>query len=183
MRGRSLRWGAAAAAGVACVAGLAVGGTVAQAQVRYPSCRTSQLTVWRGEPGNGAAGSVYYELEFSNVSRTTCSLYGFPGVSALNSRGVQLGSAAVQVHDFPPPRVTLRPGATAHAVLRITNVANFPKATCGPTTATSLRVFPPNTVTASTQPFRFQACSKKGPVYLSVRTVRPGVGIPGYSVS
>jgi hypothetical protein len=29
--------------------------------------------------------------------------------------------------------------------------------------------------------FGFQACSKPGPVFLSVRAVKPGIGIPGFS--
>ncbi len=31
-------------------------------------------------PGSAAAGSVAYLLEFSNVSRRACHLFGYPGV-------------------------------------------------------------------------------------------------------
>jgi hypothetical protein len=41
-----------------------------------------------------AAGSIYYHLEFTNLSGRACTLVGYPGVSAINLSGHQLGSAA-----------------------------------------------------------------------------------------
>jgi len=43
---------------------------------RVPDCATSQLTVWLGVPGDAAAGTFYYELEFSNTGHTACRLFG-----------------------------------------------------------------------------------------------------------
>lgn len=182
MRGLTIRRAAALAVGVASITGVAVTGTtIATAQSSYPACRTSQLTIWRGEPGDGAAGSFYYELQFSNTSKTTCSLYGFPGVAAVNSHGAQLGSPARRDHRFAPTKVMLAPGVTTHAVLRIADVSNYPPTTCQPTTAAALRIIPPNRSAASILSFRFRVCAKTGTVYLYVRTIRPRAGIPGYS--
>ena len=61
--------------------------------------------------GSGFAGGYGMPLEFSNVGRQSCTLYGYPGVSAV--RGArQLGPAATRI---PEARslVTLAPGATA----------------------------------------------------------------------
>ena len=170
-------------AGVTALGVTALSGatTPAAGAVTHPACRTSQLVVWQGLPGSGTAGSIYYELQFSNVSSTACAMVGFPGVSAVSSTGTQLGSAAARDHSFAPRTVVLAPGATAHAVLRIVDAGAFPAASCRPVTATGLKVYPPNTTTAEVMPFRFAACSRKGPVFLYVRTVRPGAGIPGYS--
>ncbi len=51
-----------------------------------PRCGTGALTAWLGIPGDGFAGGVNYQLELSNTSGRTCTLYGFPGVSALGPR-------------------------------------------------------------------------------------------------
>src|SRR5713226_6886180 len=58
-----------------------------------PTCGAADLTAWLGIPGDGAAGSIYYELELSNTSSHACTLFGFPGVSAIDAHGHQLGSA------------------------------------------------------------------------------------------
>jgi hypothetical protein len=51
-------------------------------------CTTSDLGVWLAlDQGNGAAGTTYYPLEFTNLSHPTCYLFGYPGVSALNRDG------------------------------------------------------------------------------------------------
>jgi hypothetical protein len=117
-------------------------------------------------------------LEFTNVSGHTCHLYGFPGVSA-EVAGNQVGSAAGRDHSVPARTVTLRNRATAHSFLQITDVSAFPPASCKPVTAGGLTVYPPGAFTAAHVPFRFRACSAKGPVFLSVKTVQPRVGIPG----
>jgi Protein of unknown function (DUF4232) len=146
-----------------------------------PRCGTAALTAWLGIPGDGYAGGVVYQLELSNTSNHTCSLYGFPGVSALAPGGHQLGKAANRGHAEPNRLVTLGRGATAHAVLQITDVTVFPPSSCGKTTAVALRVYPPGATRSLEIPFTFQACGKSGPVYLHVGTTEGGTGIPGFS--
>jgi Protein of unknown function (DUF4232) len=146
-----------------------------------PRCGTAALTAWLGIPGDGYAGGVVYQLELSNTSNHTCSLYGFPGVSALAPGGHQLGKAANRGHAEPNRLVTLGRGATAHAVLQITDVTVFPPSSCGKTTAVALRVYPPGATRSLEIPLTFQACGKSGPVYLHVGTTEGGTGIPGFS--
>ena len=151
------------------------------ASAAAPQCPTSSLEVWLGlGAGGAAAGSTSYPLEFSNVSSATCTLYGYPGVSAIGGGGSQLGSPAGWDSSVPPSTVTLAPGASAHTVLRITDVGNFPPSTCDPATAFFLRVYPPNQTASTEVPYSFQACSSAGPVYLHVEAIQPGVGIPGH---
>jgi Domain of unknown function (DUF4232) len=177
---------ARALAVLAAVVAVALGTTAAVAASAgsasaAPSCSASQLRVWIGLPGDGAAGSVAYELQISNVSKARCSLFGFPGVSAVSNRGKQLGSAAARDHSFAAKTVTVLPGRTAHFLLKITNVLALQQSTCKPANAAGLRVFPPNTTKSSFVPLAFKACSKKGPRYLSTRVVRSQAGIPGFS--
>jgi Domain of unknown function (DUF4232) len=96
-------------------------------------------------------------------------------------QGHQAGSPAWWVRSpFAGRTVTLGPGATAHTVLQIVNVANFPPARCRPVTATDLKVYPPGRFVATDIPFSFRACSVKGTVFMSVQHLQPGVGIPGH---
>jgi hypothetical protein len=144
-------------------------------------CARSQLTSWIGEPGSGTAGSTYYELEISNVSRHTCTLYGYPGVSALGSGGKQVGRAARREGGHAEDVVTLGPSQTAHVILQVINVAVFLPSDCHPATADSLRVYAPGDYGSMVFPFAVRACAKHGPVFLNVTTVLAGTGIPGYS--
>jgi Domain of unknown function (DUF4232) len=146
-------------------------------------CTEGHLTDWIGVPGNATAGSVYYELEISDTSNATCTLYGYPGVSALGAGGVQLGSAAARNSGYATEKtITLHKGETAHVVLQITDVSNFPPSQCGAKTADALEVYAPGAYQPKNVAFSFRACSKKGPVYLHVSTSISGTGIPGYSI-
>jgi hypothetical protein len=174
---------AAAIAGAAVLlptVALAASGSPAASQAPAASnCTSTQLTDWIGIPGNGAAGSIYYELEISNISKRTCTLYGYPGVSALLTN--ELGSAAGRNPSHRKTLVTLKPGVTAHVILQVTDVLNFPASSCKPKYATRLRVYAPGATKANLIPFVVDACSRSGPVYLHVTTVVAGTGIPGYS--
>jgi hypothetical protein len=174
-----------AAAILVPTAALATSGrSAAPASTAAPKCATAALTAWMpAGPGNGYAGGAVYELEISNTSARACTLYGFPGVSALGSNGHQLGSPASWDHAHPSQLLTLSPGATAHAVLRIVDVSVLgnPKQPCNPAKAAALRIIPPNDRTSIEIPFSFNACATPGPIYLSVRTTQSGAGIPNFS--
>lgn len=174
---------AAAAFGGGVAAGAAAVPAAQHAASSVAACTTAQLRVWYGEPAGAAAGSTYYPLEFSNVSGTSCALDGFPGVSGVTVAGAQLGSPARWNHVIAPSNVVLAPGATSHVILQVVDVANYPAATCGPTEAYGLRVYPPNQKASVVVPFAFEACGKSGPNYLSVDPVNAGVGIPLYTDS
>lgn len=107
-------------------------------------CATSDLNVTLG-PSNGAAGSVYQTIVFTNTSGATCTLYGYPGVSLVSAPPYrQIGLAAQRSSTTPVTTITLASGATASAVLRVVNALNFGAATCSPTKGAFLRIYPPN---------------------------------------
>jgi hypothetical protein len=167
--GRHLIW-TIAAASAATLALAASTASAAPASTRR--CDTLTLVVWLDTQGNGAAGSIFYDLMLTNLSGRTCTLAGYPGVSAVNLTGRQFGKAARRNPQHTPRTITLADGASAKAVLQITDVANFPAATCRPVNAAGLRVYPPNQTTSKIVPFPFRACSRNGPVYLSVEAVQ-----------
>jgi hypothetical protein len=180
LRRSALALGLAGAATIGATAASQAASGSPAASARVPACATSQLTVWWGEPGDAAAGSSYVPLEFSNTGTTTCNLYGYPGVSTFDTNGHQLGSAASWDHSVTPTTVVLTPGSTAHAWLRITDVYNYPPSVCGPVASSGLRIYPPNQKAALELPLAPEACSKAGPIYLQVRPVMAGAGIPGH---
>jgi hypothetical protein len=149
------------------------------ARASVPTCTAFGLGVWVAvEQGNGAAGTIYYPLEFTNLSGHTCSLFGYPGVSAVGTHGNQLGSPA----DWEGPRSThtviLAAGATAHTMLAYHDAAVTTEPGCDPVnSAVLLKVYPPGRHSATYAAYDFQSCSRKGVRYLSiVGPVIPGVG-------
>lgn len=184
---RSARWARGAFAGVTAIVALLAltatawaatsagkGHAAAAASTTLPNCAASELGVWvAADYGQGAAGSTFIPLEFTNVGNRTCTLQGYPGVAALDRNLNQLGPAAIRNHLFTPPTVTLAPGQTAHAVLQyIQAVAtNCPVAQQVP--AYELQVIPPNRTNKDHALFDFETCPGNT-VYLTVTAIRAG---------
>jgi Protein of unknown function (DUF4232) len=151
-------------------------------------CAASGLRAWLGLGGGRVGTGTIYTLEFTNVSGRTCSLYGYPQVSAYAgtpAAGSQIGSAAVRDPSVRPRPVTLTPGATAHSVLRLHGTGSFRPTVCGQVTAPELRVILPEVGQGTRTvfvPISFAACSKKGPAFLSVQAIQPRPGIPGFTM-
>lgn len=159
------------------LAGAAVSASARSGTAANPlNCSSAQTDVWLGLGlGGGTAGTTYYPLEFSNVSHRTCTFFGYPGVSAYRGALRQVGPAAAR-NRHAHGLVILRPGATAHALLGVTDWG----AVCSrPVTADGLKVYPPGQRMAHEVPFSFKACAHRG--VLTVGPLRSGVGIPGHT--
>lgn len=139
------------------------------------ACATSNLRVTVGGR-QGTAGSVYTTIDFTNAGSGTCTLYGYPGVSLVNSSGRQVGAAATRNHMRAPKLVRISPGGKANAVVQITDAGNYPGSTCGQAPASSLRVYPPGETHSVTVPYQTTGCSKGTVKLLSVTTVSSGTG-------
>jgi hypothetical protein len=146
--------------------------TVAGAAV---ACPTRSLGLKLGS-GEGAAGSTFQVIDFTNISNATCTLYGYPGVSLAGGKPVtQIGLAAAESHATARKLVTLSPGAVANAVLQIAHAVNFPPAKCGLVTANFLQIYPPNQTTPVDLHYRSQTCAKKVQI-LAISVIQPGSG-------
>jgi hypothetical protein len=86
--------------------------------------------------------------------------------------GRRLGSPAGSNPAHPVRAITLASGASAIAVLQITDAHNFRPASCRLTTAAGLRVYAPGTTLGKTVPFPFLACSTAGPITLHAESVQ-----------
>lgn len=154
-------------------------GAATTAAVSIPRCTAGDLGVWLAvDQGNGAAGTTYYPLEFTNLSHHTCYLFGYPGVSAVDHNGHQLGSPASWGSRAGARIVNLAPGATAHTILAYHDVAVSTEPGCDPVnTAAFLRVYPPGQRSATRAAVSFEACSHAGPIWMSItEPIIPGVG-------
>jgi hypothetical protein len=166
----------AGAAAAACAAALIPAASLAAtaspaapaAAASVLACPTGGLVVWMNNE-QGAAGTFYADLNFTNLSGHACTLRGHPGVSAVSLRGGQLGRSAA----WPSAAlhtVTLANGATATAVLAITDVGVFSAGACHQATAAGLRVYPPNQYTSKLVPYPFRACTT-GQVFMRAGAV------------
>ncbi len=124
-------------------------------------CGSAGLHVKVGS-SNGAAGTIYYNIDLTNVSGSTCFLQGYPGVSLVSegsSAGSQIGADAKRDPVTPSRQIVLAAGQTAHAVLAVAQAGNFPASKCNPATAHWLKVFPPNQTVAVYARFTIQTCA------------------------
>lgn len=139
-------------------------------------CATGDLKVTTGNP-EGAAGSTYLSIRFTNTSSASCTLYGYPGVSlAVGLPTAQVGAAADRLVTAPASVVTLGPGQTGSALLRIVQALNYPTATCSPTATAYLRIYPPNETQSVLLPFKATGCTSDSVKLLTIAAVRTGAG-------
>jgi hypothetical protein len=140
------------------------------------ACSASGLVVWAGEePGGGAAGSVYYRIELTNLSSATCTVVGYPKVNAVDLRGARIGAFAGHESGKAPKPVTLAPGQSATAQLRIVDALNFPADKCKATTAAGLRVAIPGGSGNKIAPLAFETCVRATTRTLTVAPVQATV--------
>ncbi|MFJ9536718.1 DUF4232 domain-containing protein [Streptomyces sp. NPDC101225] len=126
------------------------------------TCTVGDLYLSLGRK-EGAAGSLYQPITFTNTGRGSCALRGYPGVSVLDSQHGQIGAAATR-SGRSYATVVLAPGHSASAVIRTTN--GPVGGACRPT-GTYLRVYPPASYQPVLIPAHWKVCSgtfQVGPV-------------------
>lgn len=125
----------------------------------------------------GAAGTIYYNLNFTNISGTHCVLQGYPGVSLVtagSNAGSQIGADAKRDAVTPVAAITLPPGRIAHAVLGVSQAGNYPASRCQPVTAHWLKVFPPDQYTAAYVKFTVRTCASTAVETLHITAISAG---------
>jgi hypothetical protein len=171
-----IRWTVMGVSAAAVGCGVAIPAATASAAAPVAATPACTTTInWIGLPGDGYAGGQEVQLEFSNSGTVTCTLYGHPGVAQMNN-GTQVGLPATWTGT--PATVTLKPGATAHAVL---NVHDAGAECTNPQPTTSLNVIAPGQTTAFPDPFQSEACPGKS--VMQANPVKAGTGVPFYTIS
>lgn len=178
---------AARRAAVAVPAALAAGGLLAggyaSASSHSPAasqgrCQADALKLSIG-PGTGAAGSTYYPLDFTNAGHTTCTLDGYPGVSFVTgAHDSEVGTPAFRSQGVASHQVTLAPGGTAHATLRVQLAQNYPAAMCKPVTAHRIEVTLPGSHARLDHRLTAVTCTGKVPSgsTIGIYALQPGAG-------
>jgi hypothetical protein len=139
-------------------------------------CKATELRLSLGK-GDGAAGTVFRPLRFTNTGSRTCPIQGFPGVSYVaGDDGHQVGPAAFR-EGTKGAAVSLAPGETAYADVGFVQVRNFDANVCKPTAVRGLRVYPPHETASLFLSMEGTGCAGSPPdPQLKVRTVQKGQG-------
>ncbi len=154
--------------------------TVTAAPTTTPSgpgpCPTSELRLAVGRQ-NGAAGTLYDPLDFTNMSSAACTMYGYPGVAFVTSPGGSvIGAPAGRrtIGGTVPALITLQPGAAAHSTLAVSDVLVSNQCHRRQLPVSTIQVYPPGEYTALFAPFRGTGCADKSLVVMWVSPVTSG---------
>ncbi|MGI8664935.1 MAG: DUF4232 domain-containing protein [Jatrophihabitans sp.] len=129
------------------------------------TCRTSSLALSAGALEH-AAGSAYLTYYLRNTGRTSCRMFGFPGVSYLDAQG-RIIQRPAERDTVRPLAFMLAPGVRAQFVVRTSDPA-IPGTGCSTAWHTTrIQVYPPNQTTRLVAPSSLQVCD------LLVRPVQP----------
>jgi Protein of unknown function (DUF4232) len=156
----------------------ATGSSISPHTAGPAACATSGLSVKLGA-GNGAAGSTFVPIVFTNTTGSSCSLFGYPGVSFVTGQGgSQIGAAAMRDPTEPARSIVVAAGGVAHATLRVVQADNFPAAGCKPTAVSTLKIFPPGQTDALYLAFSSRTCASTSPSdqVLYIQTMGSGAG-------
>jgi len=136
-------------------------------------CATAALKLAVGQ-ANGAAGTIFYPLDFTNTSSSACTMYGYPGVAFVSSPGGSVIGAPAKRRTPPAPAlVTLAPGATAHATLAVSDVL-IGNNCVDKVQVKWVQVYPPDQFSALFAHLSRPGCADKSLVTMGVTTVTSG---------
>jgi hypothetical protein len=127
------------------------------APVTSGPCSSSHLKLSLGI-GQGTAGTTYQVLVLTNTGSTSCTLFGYPGVSFVDTSGAIIGQPADR-DKAAEHTITLAAGGAANALSRQPDAGNFPAAACQMKTADRVRVYPPGQKTPLFAHDAVQVCS------------------------
>jgi hypothetical protein len=136
-------------------------------------CATTGLKLAVGQP-NGAAGTIFYPLDFTNTSSSACTMYGYPGVAFVSAPGgSQIGAPAARRSPPVPALITLAPGATAHATLAVSDVL-VGNNCVHKVQVKWVQVYPPDQFSALFARLNRPGCADKSLVTMGVTAVTSG---------
>jgi Protein of unknown function (DUF4232) len=163
---------------VSALAAITLAACASSSRPAPAACTSAGLRVAAGY-SQGATQHAIYDLSFTNVSGTACTLRGYPGVSLVtagNASGHPIGSPRpliMPISGRSASTVSLAPGQHALALLGIAETVMFTGVRCDPVTAHWLKVFPPHTSRAVYVPITALTCSSSPDQVLQISSVYP----------
>lgn len=139
-------------------------------------CSTADIKLTIGQ-ANGAAGTVFYPVQFTNTSTSACTLYGFPGVAFVTKPGGNVIGAPAGRNAAERHLITLGPGQTAHANLAVSDVLIENNCRQHQVPVKWLQVYPPGHYAAlfvRFSPPNGHGCGDESLVVMHVGPVIPG---------
>jgi hypothetical protein len=157
-----------AAAALVCAAVFvgAAGGpatSTAQAAASPHRCFTRDLRASL-LPRSPAAGNRFAHLQLTNISKQTCTIFGFAGAQLLGGHGRHLPTNIVRDHSSRPHLITLRPGRRASAQWHwgaVPGRGEQGRKQCEPTAA-KIEITPPDATTHRTIAWRLGPVCEHG---------------------
>jgi hypothetical protein len=144
------------------------------AQAGAATCVPSDLQAKLGQ-AQGAAGTFYQVVVFTNTSNASCALYGYPGVSFVTGMGGHIiGAPATRNTALGDVLVTLQPGAQASTLLGVEDVGALPPSKCDVGKADWLQIYPPGDTGALYVQYSAQVCTNASQTFMRVGAVRAG---------
>jgi hypothetical protein len=144
------------------------------AQAGASVCLSSDLQARLGQ-SQGAAGTIYQVVEFTNTSNTTCTLYGYPGVSFVTGIGGKvIGAPATRNTAIGAVPVTLRPGGDASTLVGVEDVTALPASKCHTGKANWLQLYAPGDTGALYVQYSSEICTNSGQTFMTDGAVHPG---------
>lgn len=139
-------------------------------------CLASALQATLGI-AQGAAGTLYQVVVLTNTSNSTCTLFGYPGVSFVSGvGGQQVGAAASRNPAEASTLVTLAPGGQANTLIALHDAGAYPPSECQPTSVDWLRIYPPGDYGSIDVQYQAQTCASTAEVIMSVTAIGTGTG-------
>jgi hypothetical protein len=137
-------------------------------------CLTTDVRLTVGA-ANGAAGTIFYPLDFTNASSSACTMYGYPGVAFVSSPGgSQVGAPAGRSSNTAAAVIILPPGAAAHATLAVSDVLISNNCLHHQVQVSWVQVYPPDQYSALSAPLSRMGCADPSLVTMTVSTVSSG---------
>jgi len=128
---------------------------------------------------NGAAGSTFGYVTFSNAGRSACVLTGgYPTVKFLNDGRLIATAARASDTGAHPAAFLLTSGTAVGALIQLVDTANLPSPSCAPTGATQLMVTAPSGAGSVSVDGTFEVCT--GVSSASVGPVQNLAGLTGF---
>jgi hypothetical protein len=163
------------ATGPAATTSASTGATSAPATPTGPAgCLSSGLQAQLGA-SQGTAGTIYQVIDLTNTSASSCTLYGFPGVSFVTGvGGTQVGAPATRSHAVAATQQTLAPGGKANVLLAIHDAGAYPN--CKLTSVDWLKIYPPGDYGSLYVQYNAQTCANPAKSIITVTAVAAGAG-------
>jgi Domain of unknown function (DUF4232) len=139
-----------------------------------PNCVSSQMKLSIGR-SNGAAGTIYYPIVFTNQGGT-CVIWGVPAVQPVAGASHHAVGPTARNNSMGqmPARHTLKTGQSVYDAYGVGETGNYTPSRCGPRNASGVRVSLAGFVRPRYLALKISTCTKLASTHTQL--LSPGAG-------